>query len=221
MTLGRSLGLVEAQLLHLQNGINCAYCGLQRCQTYSRSSKTYSVNAEPAEGVYKGHKGRKPAIMECQALSQLWQVGVIRATLPWAESWVNGEFDSLCPRHHVSLPSVAPLPPSFLTSKRTARGGSNISVSHSSWSPHHCSGVIDHWFGHVSEDLSPGEESQASTQQITDTFRSPRGDLQWLKRDQVPSLFCLCPCLILSINALGVGGSGDTALPTACRKSHH
>lgn len=90
MTLGRSLGLVEAQLLHLQNGINCAYWDVQRCQTYSRSSKTDSVNAEPAEAVCKGHEGREPAIMECRVLSQWWQVGVIGATLPWAESWVNG-----------------------------------------------------------------------------------------------------------------------------------
>lgn len=68
-------------------------------------------------------------------------------------------------------------------------------------------------FGHVSEDLTPGERFQASMQQIREAFGGLRGALQLLKPNHVPPLLCLCPCLILSIKVSM--GCWDMALPTA------
>lgn len=68
-------------------------------------------------------------------------------------------------------------------------------------------------FGHISEDLTPGERFQASMQQIREAFWGLRGALQLLKPNHVPPLLCLCPCLISSINVLM--GCWDMALPTA------
>lgn len=78
------------------------------------------------------------------------------------------------PHYHVlSLPLVPlpSLPPSLLSSKWAAIEGPDISLTPSGVSPdpHQCS---EDWFGLLSEDSTPGEEFQASVQQIRGALRA-------------------------------------------------